>query len=1338
MRRRLGSEPEHFRAPFMFEKLPSLHEFHPEWYTGGPTASYLPLTYDLVSLTKPSSVVTLGFGEGQIHFAFCQAAREARLTTRCLALRRDVEENQDDEDAWVRGLESGNELYGETSELVSEPWTNFASRLTARGVDKVDILFIDEIDSGAELERLLSSYEPVLSRDGLVLFHGISLQRSDAPGTVWDKWTASRHAVRFSAGLGLGVATVGPKTKPIGPQYDWLFPQERASSLGYLYLLAAERTEAQKLATKATREVASLRARQVWIDSILADRREAQRVMDEQARMIGDLQPRVEAWQRDRESLQRDRAKAQFVMDTQLEQLQRCETERNKYKLQATEQKQILKIAREACRKKGRCFQLPNEKAAKKQRPISERILREIKRVPGNLLGRKATPPAVAKADSRNKARKQDTWGSANAHERYAAWIAQYEPDKAGLEAQRRENTQWPNAPTISLLLPVHNTPAKFLEEMIASVRAQTYANWQLCMVDGGSTDAGTLAVLEQQRAASDPRINITRLPANLGIAENTNRALELATGDFFACVDHDDLLAPFALHEVARTIMAFPESDVFYSDEDRLGVNEQRHSPFFKPEWSPELLLSCMYLGHLTAYRRGLVDQVGSFRKEFDLSQDYDFALRATEKARAICHIPRVLYHWREHPGSGSAGGKPQARATNLAALGAAMQRRGLDAEIIELPTANRARLKLAGTPRVSLVIPTDSEERARACLEQLPQMTNYPDYEIILVTNSRLADSIESVAAPLARLVRYDKPFNFSEKCNRGAEVATGARLIFFNDDVESGQSDWIQNLIEPLENPEIGAVAPKLLYTTGNIQHAGLVTGVRGLVGTACHQWPADSSDHTNFAQSFRDVSALSGACLAVRTDDFRRVGEFNAVETPILHSDIDLCFSLRAAGLRCVYTPFATLRHVGHASLGAEEEKAEAPAKPDKSVIYLLKRWGGDATHDPFFTDNMRDWLYADSPTPIRMFARNRAEAKSQLDLLFVSHDLSRSGAPILLLHLARWCLAHGFFVTVMAPEDGPLRAAYQTEGIPLIIDPLIMKGHESFQDFLRPYDALLANTIRGWPAVRAAKKQGVPALWWMHETLVGEHYLREDVNLRLSVREADVIFTPSAATAAVYRPFTEHTPRCIPYGIPDLLPSGENAIARQDGELRFLLLGSIEPRKGQDVYTEALRLLPQALQKRAQFQIAGRVMDPSFAVEVYALGRDVENLQISGETDHAEALALLADADVLVCASRDEAMPVTVLEAMSLGKAILSTAVGGLPEYIRHGKNGLLVKPEEPAELAAAIERLIENPSEARLLGQQARATFEEQFEMDRFGENFIGLVRELVAEPAGV
>jgi O-antigen biosynthesis protein len=1023
--------------------------------------------------------------------------------------------------------------------------------------------------------------------------------------------------------------------------------------------------------------------------------------------------------------LRRDRGEAQLVMDMQATTLSQLHGQIQNLEKQLKEHKKILKAAKEACGKKGRCFQIPQ--GPKVKRSIPERIGRELARFPRNL--RRVFTPARESPETKPA----PAFPLTDPIERYAAWIREHEPSADELQRQRDVSVRWPARPKISLLLPVHDTPAQFLDELLTSAAAQTYDNWELCLVDGGSTSPETAKILRHWET-QDRRLRILRLPDNFGISENTNRALELATGDYLTCIDHDDLLAPFALYEIARAIAQFPTADIFYSDEDRWNTSGTRHSPFFKPEWSPALLRSFMYLGHLTVYRRELVAALGGFRKQFDLSQDYDFALRATEMTWEIRHIPSVLYHWREHAASGSTGGKPGARQTNLAALEDAMRRRNLPAEIIEYPTANRARLRISKWPKVSIVVPTDSADRARACLTNLPRTTDYPDWEIILVTNSSLATALEGTKAGKSRtrFVRYDKPFNFSEKCNLGAEAGSSERVIFFNDDVEPAEADWIQNLIEPLEDPEVGAVAPKMLYATGKIQHAGLVTGVRGLIGTAFHQRPADSTEHFNLAQSMREVSALSGACLAMRREDFFRLGGFDISNTPIAGSDLDLSFKIREAGRRCVYTPFATLRHTGHVSIGHEEEKIAAPRR-DKSSIFLLRRWAGYTTHDPYFTDNMRDWLFTDSPTPIRMSGRNQAAPiESQADLLFVSHDFSLSGAPMMLLHAAISCQQNGFFVVVMSPKDGPSREKFEAAGIPVIIDPLIITGHESLAKFARDFDCVVANTIFSAPVIRALRTEKLPILWWLHEAKVGEHYLRQDANLRMTLPLADVVVTPSACAAEVYQPFRAQPVKWIPNAIPDLQPG--RTLSHHNARVRFLVLGTVEPRKGQDIFVQALGLLPLESRAGADFQMAGRIMDPEFGTRVKAIGAAVKNLAINEAVGHAQAIDLLEGADVVVFPSRDEAMPtVTMLEAMSLGKAIVSTTVGGATEFISDGKNGLLVEPEAPQALARAIEQLIKEPALARELGSNARATYERSFTMERFSGEFRDLIMETLA-----
>ncbi len=1358
--------------------MPGVDTFVPRFYHGGLVRFYLPLLYDLVAVNRPRSVVTIGFAEGDAHFTFCQAAQEQRVKGRCLAVRRGKPESEKDDEAWQKGRAYGEEFYATAAQFASGPPDKVAKDFAKH---RVDLLLIDDCDSGATVRAELAAWKSKLAPGAIVLVHGINLERDDSPATAWSEFVSGRPHLEFRVGAGLGIAAMGKSAEAKRILSD-------LSKRSELYRLAAQKIDAQVRAARFSRENISLQTQQIWLDSVMLDRWRAQEIMDHQARALTELEGKYGTIQRDRakaqevmdaqaaqlgalqqdreeaqrvmdsqaerlteqstnledlreerevlsrdfEVLRRDRAKAQLVMDAQGEQLKQfgattsdLSSQVEKLKAQVAEQKRILKSAKEACAKKGRCFDGP-----RKRRPLSERLARELARGPRNL--RKLWAPKNPVLPQK-KSTKEPVLSEAA---RYERWIAEHEPDPTALHRQREMARLWSNQPKISLLVPIFQPAPQFLEEMLASVAAQTYENWEICLADADSNESRVSDILKRWEEL-EPRLRVQRLGKNLGISENSNRALAHATGDFVALLDQDDLLTPFALFELARAIRAKPEVDLFYSDEDRWSETGERTTPFFKPEWSPELLYSCMYLGHLTAYRRSFVNDLGGFRKEFDLSQDYDLALRATERARGVHHIPRVLYHWREHRESGSRGGKPEARRTNLAALADAMRRRKLPAEIIEYPTANRVRLKVARPPRVSVIIPTDSPARLQECLRHLPVQTDYPEWEIVIVTNSSLADSLGNTRPKgvALRAVRFDQPFNFSAKSNAGAAAAAGDRLIFFNDDVEATQANWIQELIEPLENPDVGAVSPKMLYATGKIQHAGLVTGVRGLIGTAFHQQAAETTMHANFAQSMRDVSALSGACLAMRREDFVRVGGFDEVNTPIFHSDVDLCFKIREAGLRCVYTPFVTMKHTGHLSIGQEEKKKSAQRATDKSSIYLLKRWSGYTTHDPFFPDNMRDWLFADSPTPIKISGSNNSGMSGDSrDVLFVSHDLSSSGAPILLLHLATWCKANGIFPVVIAPEGGALSEKFDAAGITTIVDPLVETGHDSFRKLLRDFDCVVANTIRAWPAVRAARLENVPVMWWLHETLAGDHFLRKDADLRAALPLANFIFTPTERTCAVYRPFTDYPVKKLRSGIPDI-GANHSAPGERD-RVHFLLLGSMEPRKGQDVFVEAVRQLSPQLQGKAEFKIVGRMMVPEFAAKVARAASGLKTLSIENEVSYADALELLRNCDVLVCASRDEAMPMTIMEAMSLGKAVLSTKVGGVSEVLRNDENALIVPAENPADLAAALEKLVAERGLIDRLGRNARVSYEENFTLDRFGHDFKAMLEETIVNYA--
>jgi len=317
--------------------------------------------------------------------------------------------------------------------------------------------------------------------------------------------------------------------------------------------------------------------------------------------------------------------------------------------------------------------------------------------------------------------------------------------------------------------------------------------------------------------------------------------------------------------------------------------------------------------------------------------------------------------------------------------------------------------------------------------------------------------------------------------------------------------------------------------------------------------------------------------------------------------------------------------------------------------------------------------------------------------------------------------------------VMAPKDGPLREKFEAENIPLIIDPLVEEEHESFPAFARDFDCVIANTIRTSAVVRALKNENVPVVWWLHEPgSVGEHYLREEAKLRAAMPMADLLLAPSERTASIYRPYAESPVKCLLNAIPDIaMPSPSTG---ESGPIRFLLLASIEPRKGQDVFVKALAQLPKEIQRAARFEIAGRTLDPDFWPPLEPIAKKIENLSVTGAVTHAEAIAKLAGADVIVSPSRDEAMPtVTILEAMSLGKAIITSNMGGAIETFRDGENALLVRPEGADELAAAIRRLIENWSLIPALGRNARQTYEQNYTIERLGAEFAELISGAIA-----
>ncbi len=916
--------------------------------------------------------------------------------------------------------------------------------------------------------------------------------------------------------------------------------------------------------------------------------------------------------------------------------------------------------------------------------------------------------------------------------ERYERWIAQNEERLDG-EAVRKLLDSLDYKPKISIITPVYNVDPGLLSECVGSVLDQTYPHWELCIYDDGSIEEATKRALASLEG-SDERIKVGFGAENLGIAEASNRALEMAEGEFVALLDNDDVLAPNALMEVVLALNRQPDLDYLYSDEDRIGGDVGgRHSPFFKPDWSPHMLFNCMYTGHFSVYRRSVVEKVGGFRKEYDYSQDYDLALRVTEATDRIYHIPKVLYHWREIPSSASAGGKPYARKTNIAALEDAVRRRGYQADVIEYPFANRVRFRLEQPPKVSIIIPTDSEKNIFNCIDLILSRTSYPHYEIVVVTNSALASRLEAYYQDSrVRCERYDGEFNFSHKCNLGAESAAGELLLFLNDDIEVTHGpDWLEELVSVCQLDGVGGVSPKLYYENDTIQFAGMVTGVRDFIGTAFHCHHKDSGFYFNMIQSEREVSILSGACMLVPAKIFREVGGFDAHNTPVMHSDVDLCFRIRDAGYSLIYTPFVSLRHIGHLSL---REVDRHPFQQDKAALYLLKKWGDYLSYDPYFPPNMRFLLFEDGDVTWNLSAsRCPDRSTATKDVLFVSHDFSLSGAPILVFNLAKQLWDGGVFVTVASPVDGELRHMYEKVGIPTIVDgSLASSPLHGTKRIMAHFDLVVANTLVMWPVVLAAKEIGVPVMLMVHESMAGKALAASMPEVSRALRTADRVIFACRRNASLYEEFLDAGNwEILPYGTKPL----ECPRKGEENGCLVIHIGSIEPRKGQDVFLDAMQSVRAAVPEARAIMVGRQLDNPEaipFGREVRKRLSSMEGVEWLGQVDHDEIACLLADAAIFVCSSRDEVFPLTILEAMSMGKAIVTTDVGGVREMLRDGEEGVIVPVGDSKALANAVIELCRNEERRISIGQKAKERFDKDFTIHAFAARFESMVARIL------
>jgi GT2 family glycosyltransferase len=544
----------------------------------------------------------------------------------------------------------------------------------------------------------------------------------------------------------------------------------------------------------------------------------------------------------------------------------------------------------------------------------------------------------------------------------YENWLAKRAPRPVELLEYRERLSDLPYRPKISVLMPVFNPPIEFLRQAIQSVCDQVYPDWELCIADDASTDPRVRTLLAEF-ARSDPRIAVEYRTRNGHISAASNSALALATGEFCALLDHDDVLTPDALYQMAVALARQPDLDVLYSDEDKIDEAGQFCDPHFKPQWCPDTLLAGNYLCHLLTVRTKLLHAAGRFRAGFEGAQDFDLVLRLTERTDRIHHVPRVLYHWRRHDRSTAKTmtAKPYAIQAGVMALQEALTRRGEPGTVEPHPEAFGqycVRYDLCRPGRVGIVIPTrDRADLLAVCLRSLFQRTDYADFEVLVVDNGSqdprtfaLFDETRARYPDRFAVLRDDGAFNFSRLVNRGVRAVAGAYVLLLNNDVEAIDPGWLAAMVRQAQRPSIGCVGARLLFPDGTVQHAGVVVG-RGAAATNVFHRAANSAlGQGNRLRTVANYSAVTAACLLVRREIFEKVGGFDECFAVDLN-DVDFCLRVREAGYHNIFVPGAELIHHESATRGHPCATPESSRRLQAEAAAFRERWPHYIACDP---------------------------------------------------------------------------------------------------------------------------------------------------------------------------------------------------------------------------------------------------------------------------------------------------------------------------------------------------------------------------------------------------
>ncbi|MEQ0777181.1 glycosyltransferase [Paraburkholderia tropica] len=926
----------------------------PDYVAGSAWHEHAPFAFWLTAALRPRVFVELGAQGGFSYLAFCQAVERLELPAHCYAVdagRVDEPAGKASEAVYEAVWHAHHARYDAFSHLIH---ARFDEARDSFEDGAVDLLHIDVCDGYDGVRALYTSWLAKLSSHAVVLFHFTQVQR-DGCGVarVWRELCERHASFEFEHGEGLGVLCPRGVPEPLRALFDANAPARAAIRAAYARLGAAVSAQF----AFASAEAALRQGHGV----ALTDAAENER--------IATLEQELSAALADFEGARKRLASARA--DHSVTQASLAKMRNELGALQASVLWRAFNAARKVASRVPPSTRANMRRAAKMLwwAATPHRIPARLQFLRTRAAQRSVSGPAVALRDrsyfeflptpgeGHSDAAPEGVYQIGNKSSAYV-YVPRRRPDDIG-----RRIAAMTRRPTFSIVVPLYNTDDYLFRRMTGSVLAQWYPHWELILVDDKSPDA---SVRERAARLDDPRVRLLALDQNQGISGATNRGLEQARGDYVVFLDHDDELTDDCLYELALSIEA-EDPDYVYSDEDKIMPDGSFAQPFYKPDWSPDTLMSTMFTCHVSCVRRSLLERVGHLRSEFDGAQDWDFVLRVTEQTRRIAHVPKVLYHWRVIPQSVASdlNAKPYAIDAARRARLAALERRGQSGEVEAVPNLPgyfRVKYDVQGTPLVSIIIPSKNNgEVLKRCVESILARTSYPKFEVVVMDNGSTERGTLACLDALralrhVRVVPHDFPFNYSEINNVGVRESKGEILLFLNDDTEVISDDWIERMAGYAQLDHVGAVGAKLLYPgTRKIQHCGILNLADG-PGHAMLRGDADAPGYFDRNLLEYDWMAVTGACLMVARSKFEAAGGFDE-SLPIAYNDVDVCFRLIELGYFNVVCPSVELYHYESLSRGQDSESEAKRRRLVQERQRLYRKHPRFLMNDPFHNPNL---------------------------------------------------------------------------------------------------------------------------------------------------------------------------------------------------------------------------------------------------------------------------------------------------------------------------------------------------------------------------------------------